>query len=346
MIFPVELDNRSLRLFVQHTCTLVNRNMPLSRLETKMVVLLQQHPDLGFICNKPVDIDQVFDDPTENPFLKLSALWQVEQQWEKDQPRGFRNAVRQAFKSDILQADEWSMLAEAYLTLYLQNQADLKSMNEFEYIVNLCSLLGEPQAHIGGRDFHRASKSSSNDGIPRDLGSSGLVTSMIADCFRSLHRDASSLPVRPRASLSTLLSNLPIDWLDASLRYWELPETHLKRDKVKVLSSFLTHPDHRPKIFGRLHERERELLQIILSENGWVEYGRLAALFGTEENDGYWWSKEPPQSLIGGLRLKGLLFIGRMTLDSKSVHIAMIAKQLVPLLTTMPSLSAGSLAAE
>ncbi|RPH99378.1 MAG: DUF1841 family protein [Calditrichaeota bacterium] len=337
MIFPEELDNRSFRLFVQRACTLVNRNMALSQLETKMVLLLQQHPDLGFICSKPVDVDQVFNDPGENPFLKLSALWQVEQQWDKDQPRGFRNAVKQAFKKDNLQSDEWNLLAEAYLTLYLQNKADLKSLTEFEYIVNLCSLLVESKTHYGDWYAGSADHSSSKAGVSGDIGSSGLVTSLIADCFRSMHRDASSLPVRPQASLLTLLSNLPIDWLDAALQFWKLPEIHLKRDKIKALYAFLTHADHLPMIFRRLQVREKEALKVILDEKGWMAYDRLAALYGSEDGDAYWWSKEPPQSLIGSLRLKGLLFIGRTTVDSKTVKIAVIAKQHRPLLSTLLS---------
>jgi hypothetical protein len=83
-------------------------------------------------------------------------------------------------------------------------------------------------------------------------------------------------------------------------------------------------------------------MRYTLNRGGWVKYGELSRQFGDETRDGWWWDRNPPQSTIGQLRLRGLLFVGQAPIGSRHYKVAVIPNELrEPLRATLDTTSSS-----
>jgi hypothetical protein len=70
-----------------------------------------------------------------------------------------------------------------------------------------------------------------------------------------------------------------------------------------------------------------EALKLVMDEGGWVKYNKLSSEYG-EGNDSYFWETEPPTSIVGVLRVHGLLFIGKTGIGGRMYKVAVVPKDI------------------
>ena len=120
--------------------------------------------------------------------------------------------------------------------------------------------------------------------------------------------ESNSLPVN--TTLRAALNKLPAVWIDGICLCLGVPAERKKRDKVTRIVSNLSDQASLAKTISSLQSQQREAIAHVLNRGGWVKYGEITRKFGDETGDGWWWNENPPQSTIGQLRFRGLLFVG------------------------------------
>ena len=76
-----------------------------------------------------------------------------------------------------------------------------------------------------------------------------------------------------------------------------------------------------------LPEDSKNALGFVMKQDGWVEIEQLEAC-GNILDDGWFWVDEPPQTPLGRLRVRALLFIGRSNISGEDHTVAVIPKEL------------------
>jgi hypothetical protein len=149
---------------------------------------------------------------------------------------------------------------------------------------------------------------------------------------QSLRRDIESKPLPVNTTLKAALNKLPAVWIDGICLCLAVPAERKKWDKVSRIASYLSDQASLARTIASLQPRQREALGYVLNCGGWVRHGQLSRRFGDETGDGWWWNENPPQSIIGQLRLHGLLFVGQMPIGNRHYKVAVIPGELRQLL--------------
>ncbi len=134
-------------------------------------------------------------------------------------------------------------------------------------------------------------------------------------------------PLNRQTSLKTALSRNPAVWLDATCALYQIAGT-LKQERVDSLVLYLTDPRHLANIVHSLSDLHRDALTTVIEAQGWTRYGKISQLVGDEGPDSYFWEKSPPTSIIGQLRMRGLIFVGHTTVAGRKCKVAVIPKDL------------------
>ena len=159
------------------------------------------------------------------------------------------------------------------------------------------------------------------------------LMSHIEDQWRA---EAEATPITIHSKHSAALNKLPAEWINGVCIALGLSPAGKKGDKTKQIVAHLSDGENLKKTVTALSPRCRDALQFVLEEGGWVKYGQLSRRFGDEAGDGWWWvQKGPPASVIGQLRARGLLFVGKAPIQSRNYRVAVIPKELRTLLPTV-----------
>lgn len=138
--------------------------------------------------------------------------------------------------------------------------------------------------------------------------------------------------IHPKIRLQSGLNRYPAPWLDALYQTLRLPPIRLRKDRVAAAAQALLQPDTLRRVVTALPTQARAALLEVLEAGGWIKYGSLSRRFGGEDEDSYFWSEHPPASAIGQLRMRGLLFVGRMAIDGRNWKVAVVPLELRDLL--------------
>lgn len=141
-------------------------------------------------------------------------------------------------------------------------------------------------------------------------------------------------PININSRLSAALNKLPAHWINAACQAVGLDAKALRQRKAKTqaLVAHLTDPAKLRGVVSRLSPQAREALRVLLDAGGWMKVGPLYRRFGDCEGDGWFWTDNPPTSTLGQLRLHALLFMGKAPVGSRSYRVAVVPKELRPLL--------------
>ena len=163
-----------------------------------------------------------------------------------------------------------------------------------------------------------------------------LVTpdEMMAYTVKSWRKEQDSKPIGLDTKLQAALNKCPAAWIDGIFANLEYKHKALKREKVAAIVAHLTGSDTLRKAVSALPAKGRGALALVLT-NGWVKYGDLTRRFGKEDGDGWWWAEEPPTSVLGQVRLAGLLFVGTAGMGGRNYTVAVIPIELRPLLQAL-----------
>lgn len=327
MTFPETLDDKTFRLFVQRTVHLMNSNAVLSRAERQLATIIEEHPEIGlYFLNGVTDISEPYPDDEFNPFIMLSALWEVERQVEKDTPKGIRK-LADRMASNLADADLKIRLAHLYIDCFYRWH-DGEAITEELYLSEAEKILSDPLYYE--KLFAEIEGEESEEGEYNSFYSSAIDRAF--SLFeKKMFDDASTVGISPTSRMAACMNKLPSEWINAVAIYWQRPAQKLKRDRIKDLVSFLLDPNHIEQVLLNLDDEEKSLLHYLLDNDGFAKYGQLVKRFGGEDKT-YWWTENPPQTVIGRLRSKGLLYTGVTPIKSRNYKIGMIPKDLLNLI--------------
>lgn len=132
--------------------------------------------------------------------------------------------------------------------------------------------------------------------------------------------------IDPGLPLMQALRRVPADWLTAACAAYGLSPAGLKEERIKQLNGHITADPRRA--LARLPKQARDCLRFILDAGGCAKVSEVEKQHGSMSEDGFWWKREPPSSNIGLLRLRGLAFIGRMTLEKRRQKVILVPEDI------------------
>ncbi|HKA86316.1 MAG TPA: hypothetical protein VKE22_01580 [Haliangiales bacterium] len=123
-------------------------------------------------------------------------------------------------------------------------------------------------------------------------------------------RQVESQAIDPEAPVLALLLAQPRQWTQAVCRAFGLTVNESAGAAARALA------DRRAlaTLVAGLRPAEREALGSLLDADGVMLTRALETRFGDSVEDGFDWHREPPTSVLGRLRSRGLCFVGRATL--------------------------------
>jgi hypothetical protein len=149
--------------------------------------------------------------------------------------------------------------------------------------------------------------------------------------IKDWRKDQEGRPINLETKLQAALNKCPSAWVDGIAANLGYTQKAIKRERVAAIVAHLTNTDKLRGVLAALPAEGRAALALVLT-NGWVKYGALTRRFGTDENDGWWWAEEPPTSLLGRVRMAGLLFVGEAGVGGRNYKVGVIPIELRPLL--------------
>lgn len=319
MIFPEELDNRSFRLLVDRTLTQRKDQKPLSKIEQDISDIINDFPELGFRDNGALDLYAQYKDAENNPFLQLSAIWEIRKQLVTDSPKGIKKIVHDYFRSNSLKPDDMRLVADLYLALYRNLLDNNTTLTEKEYLWEIYVALNQSET-----PKTKLVKKTEPKNVPP-----GLVGDAFAVIARELHDEASFIKLNPQAPAEENFAELPIEWINAMSNFWQRPEHKLKRDNILEIIRYFVSPEFREDLPQHLSREDKECLAFISERNNQVSYSEASKMFGPEHNDGYWWTQDIPKSTLGNLRMMGLIIVGEMHMENNVQRMVMIPNEIL-----------------
>ncbi len=136
------------------------------------------------------------------------------------------------------------------------------------------------------------------------------------------------LPIVPTVRLRAALGRHPGHWLGATCRAVGVSERGAKKSEIEAVASVLENPVSLSVIVNGLATEARGLLHAVLTNGGTARYASIAKRFGDESEDSYFRWEHPPTSLIGRLRVLGILFVGYMLANTRRQRTLVIPVEL------------------
>jgi len=246
----------------------------------------------------------------------------------------------------IMTSEEWKRLVLSYLTNndfsgfmkeITERSGGFRSVEEANRWLALASNIWNttPQPDRGGKSAYQLyqGRTVSDDWRKyMDYKVAQLIARLSDEALDRLEQswrrdiESKSLPINP--TLQAALNKLPAAWIDAICLCLGICGERKKRDKVSQIVSHLKDEASLVKTVLGLQPQHREAMIYLLQSGGWVKYGQLSRRFGDETGDGWWWNENPPHSIIGQLRLRGLLFVGQAPIGSRHYKVAVIPADL------------------
>ena len=142
-------------------------------------------------------------------------------------------------------------------------------------------------------------------------------------------------PLKPNTRLKTALTKLPSHWLEAIGRQGDLGEVRNRKDRIDALAEWLPQEENLRKIWNTLPLPSREVVNwILLERNGAVKIQNLSRRYGADTDITWWWNEgQMPETPLGLLRSKGLVYVGKIREGKRRFRIAVVPVELRKALT-------------
>jgi hypothetical protein len=143
-----------------------------------------------------------------------------------------------------------------------------------------------------------------------------------------MYEKVDQLLINRQLSLKAGLNRYPAGWLNATCAFYYIPVSGLKRVKVENVVENMMATDEIAGIVESLSDVHRKALATVVNADGWVKYSVVSKQVGDETPDSYFWESSPPASVIGQLRLRGLIFVGRVVEGNRRYKAIVVPKEL------------------
>jgi hypothetical protein len=175
------------------------------------------------------------------------------------------------------------------------------------------------------------------DDEPKDeVGRPGLQFDAPGDDRREIY---DRMPMNPLIDTAAALRRMPAHWLTAACHVASIdvgPAQKNRKARSAALFSVLFTARRLEEIVAGLPPRSRRALCIVLESGGCVALIALTQEFGEMDGDGWLWDDRLPTSVLGELRSRALLHIGRLQVEQDGglpdlqVPIAVVPHDLRP----------------
>jgi hypothetical protein len=148
-------------------------------------------------------------------------------------------------------------------------------------------------------------------------------------------RQVENAPLKPNTRLKTALNKLPSHWLDAIGRQGDPGEGRNRKERIEGLAEWLMRGETLQMIWDSLPVPSREVLSwILLERGGSVKIQNLSRRYGADADITWWWNEgQMPETPLGLLRSKGLVFVGKVREGQRRFRIAVVPVELRRALT-------------
>ncbi len=149
-----------------------------------------------------------------------------------------------------------------------------------------------------------------------------LDPDIFMDAFQSdqVNRIESML-IRNSSTFRSLMNKYPSHWINWICDHYNINEK-LKKEKINAIENRII-TDLNTIVKG-LSSDARQVIQMCINQGGFVKYNVLKNF---EDELDYFWDNHISISPIGELRQKGLLFIGKMSINDRKYKIAFIPEE-------------------
>lgn len=131
---------------------------------------------------------------------------------------------------------------------------------------------------------------------------------------------AESAYIKPRFNMRTRFKTLPTEWIYQMYTTLGFPDMYKNRGvKADAIVSALS-GSRLQHILEGLSPEETKCLMSVVDSDGYADYEDVQGRFGPDDKE-VRWSKSRPLSAIGGLRRRGILWVGRDKQDRKMLVI-------------------------
>lgn len=159
----------------------------------------------------------------------------------------------------------------------------------------------------------------------------GFITADMQDellrMFMKEKRDKTeAVPISGTSKLSAYLKNQPVELVNMVAEFLNVQEGK-KRERIAAIKTALS-SDGADRILKSLPKKEQDcLLYVHRSPQKAVKYGELERRFGKDDFDPFL-SKRGARSVIGCLREKGLLMVGRKAIQNRRYKVVVVPAEM------------------
>ncbi|BDG60396.1 tetratricopeptide repeat protein [Caldinitratiruptor microaerophilus] len=140
-------------------------------------------------------------------------------------------------------------------------------------------------------------------------------------------------PIPLDLTLARALRSVPVQWLNCTAAELGVEAVRRRREREQRVEAALRSPERLQALVEGIEPQAREALQFLLDAGGWAKVQVLTRRFGPMDGDGFWWDERPPVSVLGRLRARGLVYVGRARLpDGRRHRVAVVPVELRDLL--------------
>jgi len=151
---------------------------------------------------------------------------------------------------------------------------------------------------------------------------------LVAHYERKMRQEKEGQVIRINTKLRAALNKCPGVWINGIYSALALKGQKKKKDKIEHICQLLPTEKMLIRVLNRIPEESIRALRCLMDKGGWIRYGYLSKIFGSEDEDSWWWEDKPPTSILGQLRLYGLLFVGRTPLKNRLCKVAVVPIEL------------------
>ena len=155
-----------------------------------------------------------------------------------------------------------------------------------------------------------------------------LANQTLGKLEKSWRKDVESKNLSRNTSLQAALNKCPAPWINGICMCLGLPITGNRKEKVCRIVTYLSKTIYLRRVIKSLPPSSLEALTYTIQAGGYVKYSQLSRHFGSDAVDGWWWNEKPPNSVLGQLRVRGLLFVGRSSVSLDNGKVAVVPKEL------------------
>jgi hypothetical protein len=155
------------------------------------------------------------------------------------------------------------------------------------------------------------------------------IVEQIQDYFeKRFVKDAESIIISRRSTLSGMLNKFPHWWIDGISASLLLNKKGKKKEKVKRIVQVLVNSQRLNDLVNNtLPKDSQQAILFIKQKGGVVKYKEIVKKYVDDTNLS--WEKDPPNSPIGLLRRHGLVIVGKMLINSKFYKVILIPKEIL-----------------